>query len=524
MLKSNMVGPGDTVKVIDLGILCRVDYNSNGVISGLYIKDSDNSDYEDRLNLDRLGKLQKKNIIPSRLNSNYRNCSIYGVLCYEDALDINIVSGYYPYCLYDYIYNSIDNNYLDNISFKAYDLRDSDVSYGVYQVQTKLEMMGFKTCYSFVISSSNISNSIIENRVEASNYPFISGYCVFNRYNTSRYIPEPIRGGIVKNIRQDLNNCGYVLAFIDLGEFDILTSYTDVIRFNLQKGSKVLYIQDSEGIVYSNTRNSNFKRVSNELVCSVCGSKISVPSKGYVSCPDPNCMSKQYSDYCRMTLALSMETMSYIDFMKYVKSGSIGNLYDVFYLDRYKNNEYSCSLASMLDFICPLTIRRTKDFFERFVQYAGSTESVLHYIQNPSEISRDLSLDSMSIQNISKWFEIPQNVLTIHTMLEVSNLHITDKEGKILEGVAHLFNNKSIYVEGEFKHGSYGYICSILEGYGASIATVIDNRCSCVLVGYFTDPETDNIAHIASCYGIPVYSENDFFNQYGIDDDIKNNH
>lgn len=522
MLKSNMVKSGDTVKVIDLGILCRVDYNQNGVISGLYVKDSNTSGYEEKLDLDRLGKLQKKDIIPSRLNSNYKNCSIYGVLCYDNVEGIDIISGYYPFCIYYKLYQNIDNNDLDNISFKAYDLKDNDTSYGVYQVQTKLEMMGFKTCYSFVISSS-VSNSIIENRIESSSYPFISGYCIFNRLNESKYVPEPIRGGIVKTIRQDINNSGYILAFIYLDDFDVLTSYTNVIRFNLQKGSKVLYIQDSEGIIYSNTRNSNFKRVSNELTCSVCGSKILVPSQGYVSCPDPNCMSKRYSDYCRMTLALSMDTMSYIDFMKYVKSGSLGNLYDVFYLDEYKDNEYSCSLAAMLDFICPLTIRRTKDFFERFVQYSGSTESVLHYIQNPSEISRDMELDSMSIQNVSKWFEIPQNVLTIHTMLEVPNLKITDKEGKILQGVAHLFNNKNIYVEGEFRHGSYGYICSILESYGASIATTIDNRCSCVLVGYFTDPETDKQAHIASAYGIPVYSENDFFKQYGIDEDIKNN-
>ena len=103
--------------------------------------------------------------------------------------------------------------------------------------------------------------------------------------------------------------------------------------------------------------------------------------------------------------------------------------------------------------------------------------------------------------------------------MEMKNIRIVETTVKL--DVPPLFRNKVIYLEGAFNHGSYMDVSSILTCYGATVTTTLDNRCSCVIVGGLVR-NTDLVesVRIAASYNIPIYAESDFFNQYGIDDDI----
>ena len=518
MLNKTDVMVGDTVRVVPLGFLAQVDYNSNGVISGVYSLDEEgNVSY--KLDSNVTAKLQKCNVVPSRV-VNSKKCSVQGVFTY----DLLSVSDMVCVGKDAYLKKIVSEFNLDDVSFYAYNLIDSKVTYGAYQQNTLLSMMGFKVCDSFVISSDVKKKSNLNNIPVMLKYPFVCGYSVLQRGNDFRYVPEYFTYSKVVSVSREVNHSGYILAsVICLDEYEIRVHYPDVVKFNVQKGSYV--IVDSGRIVYCSDRNNYSKKVEREFHCEFCGSLITSPVTGYLKCSYDNCTSNMYPQVENMLNVFGLEFLPYSDYISYVKSGYILSLSDVLDLERYKDTTVHCTVSDILKAVCPVSVVKDRSFFDKFVEFCKSVESVNYYISNPSDISKDMSsfLPYNMCKSFEQWIDNPENLLTVQTFMSMDNIHI--KTNSVTLDVPKIFRNKTIYLEGKFRRGSYETVSSILRSYGADISAKFDNRSNCVIVGDLEkNIESIPVVDIALSYNIPVFTETAFFNSYGIDNDIEESH
>ena len=510
MLHIEDVSVGNTVRVIPLGLRCKLSYNSNGILTEISLLDNDNT-----LSTKIVSRLQKFGTIPGRL-VNARECTVYGVF----TLDYD-VHKLYRLGLEEYTLHELSESDLNYINFIAYDIKDSKVIYGTYQQATTLEMMGFRVCDNFVVYNDVNTTAKLNTIKTLSIYPFITGFNIMDNKSEPEFLELPTRYAKVENVHKQVNYSGYIEAVISLDDStSIITSYTDIIKYNIQKRSIVIIDEQENKIVYCSDRTS-LNKVSNQLYCETCGSLINCPSKGYVKCSNSNCMSVLYPVYKHLCEVFNLRLMSFDKYMSYVESKQLINLIDVFSLPEYENSKIYCSYADVLRAICPTYVVCSNDFFDIMYECAGSFDALYHYLDNPKEIKQDMAhaLNSKDIDKFVAWVSEPSNLLTVKSFYDLDNIDI--KEINYSIDVPLIMRSKTICLIGEFKHGNYGQVSSLLKSYGAKIVTKFDNTCNTVVVGGFVrDMSKYQIVNVARSYNVPVYTENEFFNMYKIDEDL----
>lgn len=522
MIHPSDLTTGDVVSVIPIGALAEVKYNAQGVISGIYValeNEEGDPSYE-KLDSSISSFLQKSGKIPSRL-SRPGETSVYGVFTCSpiNPYDIERLGSV------EYVMNKIRNKD-ERVSFAAYSLKSREVVYGAHNQNSTMRMMGFEACKSFVASSVSEMNqgSIDKTFAMQQTYPFVSAYCIAKSNGDFRLVDSGVSFHRVENVQTFFNQSGYVMCEVLCNDsVTYIWPYSSVVRCNVQKGSIVAV--DEGKVTYCSDSSNGSKRVDREIRCPYCNSLIVSSSFGYVTCPYENCVSRMYPSVEKLFRTLDLEPMPYVDFEQYVNSGKIQSICDVLNLPEFAQREVQCTLGTLIKSLVPVHVRVSSDFFDRFVENAGSTDAVVHYLENPDEISIDMSksIDSMSISNFSEWISSPENLLVVKTFMNAENVSIIENSIN-LGNVPLIFRNKTMYLEGEFRRGSYSYIASILKSYGAEIASKFDNRCSCLIVGGFVrDAEKRVNIDIAKSYSIPVFDEDTLFNMYGIDQDIASN-
>lgn len=505
MINKVNVQVGDTVVVVPFGLVVSVTYNENGVISG--IETYDKSVY---LNHAVCARLQKNNVVPSRL-VNRRGCTVHGVL-EVNGIDVkDVVNKDVSEVLLSCI--SSGNR---EVTFKSFMMESSNTPYSFVQQSALMSTLGFNKCSSFVVSSNQQLNRI--GKVPAMLvYPKVSGYVVVHK-DSYRYEPESFQYLKVDSVQRDVNTSGFIVADVQFdNDTSITVPYPQVVKYNVQKSSCV--VVDSGHIVFCSDRGNLSKKVDREFHCNFCGSLVTSPSDGYVKCSYDNCTSRMYPVVENMTREFNIPCIDYSTYRTYVDEKKITCLVDVFDLPEYKDMKISCTLGTLLKALCPVSAVKDRSFFDKFVEKCGSFEAFYHYIENPYEIEQDMShfIDSHVCQSFVNWINVPENLLTVKSVVDIVN--VNQREFNL--DVPKLFRNKVIYIEGEFNHGSYSAVSSILRSYGADIATTVDTRCDCVLLGDFVrNPEDVPTVNIANSYNIPVYTESYFFSTYDIDSDI----
>lgn len=509
MLKTNQVRSGNTVRVIPYGILAKVTYNEKGVISGVYISESGSNSYNE-LSQSVIVSLQKNETLPSRI-SPARKSTVYGVFYIPGISVQDIVSSKY----------SLQHD-TNKFNFIAYNVVSSDSSYVAYNQQVTLQMMGFKVCNSFIVSPEISSyHNFLKVPVVMSMYPFISGYAVVESDGYVEYVPETVMFHKVADVTRTTNQNGYIDALINMvDKYTVQSSYTQVVRFNVQKNSYVAV--DDGSIVHCSDYSNLSKKVDNDIRCTFCGKLVHVPDSGFVKCSNDNCTSNLYPVVQNMIHVLGLPSMTYDLYISYVRSGEFTCVSDLFVCEPYRDIRVDCTVSDVLKALCPIWCVHDRNFFDKFAQSAGSLSAIFHYLENPEEISKDMGsfVGYRSCEAFKEWISIAENLLMVKTMYDIDNVNvITDS---IVLDVPKLFRNKNIYLEGEFNHGCYEEVSSILKSYGADIVSVVDTRCDCVIIGNFVrDVKNNATVNIAISYNIPVYNELQFFSEYGIDDDIK---
>lgn len=508
MLSMQDVKVGDTVRVVPLGLLCEVKYNDNGVISGVFDEE------ENKAPSDVTARLQKDNVVPSRL-SRRMPCSVHGVITCDmspESLVDNEASSYV---------RSLLESGKQEVKFLAYRVEADKVSYGTYQQVTALEMLGFSSCPSFVVSASMKQKDL--RKVQTTmGYPFVSGYEVAST-DSFKFVKSSVVFEKVKNVSPEYNSNGYVVAGLEtrIGKCIYYVPYPSAVKYNTVPGSVVAF--DNGKLEFGSKRNDTSKQVARKFHCPYCGTLISSPSEGLLTCSYENCASLLYPKFEHLVSVLKLPVVGYSWLHDKVESKQVVALCDVMQYEPYSNVEVTCTASDVVRAVCPVSVRVSKDFFDKFAQSAGSVEALTYYLRNPEQIEKDLpSLDSRSVQSFVKWISDPENLLTVNTFLDMEQIHVVRDVVKL--NVPKLFRGKTIYVDGTFRHGSYSEVCGILRSYGAEVSSEMNSSCNCVIVGDLT-PDKRNMpcVDLANAYNVPAYLESTFFAQYDIDKDLKDN-
>ena len=500
MLDVNNLTSSNVVNVIPIGLMCKATYNENGVISGIYTLDSTTQEVEEKLPSNYVSKMQKQGLVPSRLTMK----SKFEVNFVIKPVNFDVVQlqkmGYDKY-----VKSILDMNNAEVEAVAYYGKSDNSIMSNTnVQMMSRLGMFGFKTADTFMCSEHVISKqSNLQKILLTSNYPFINGYQVSSGTD-HKYVPSNVKVLKVASCDRTVNEHGFVQAhtvFSDDTYLDV--PYTEIVRNNVQKRSVV--VVDNNHVVYCNDLNNKRKKVPNQFHCDYCGTLVHVPFNGYVKCSYDNCVSTMLDRAQHMVNSLNMEKLDVATYWEYVNDRKIHMLLDVFDLPQYKDCQVECTVADMLWASCPVSLIRNRDFFDKLVTCAGSLEAVNHYLENPDEIQKDM-LSVLSIRDIelyTQWISIPENLLTVKSMMDVPNVHVKTKAVSL--NVPKIFRDKSICLQGPFKHGSFQEVSSILESYGASVVAAFSPRVDCVVLGDFVRvPESNTVAQTAVSYNYSV--------------------
>ena len=520
MLDVNTLTPSNVVNVIPIGLMCKATYNENGVISGIYTLDSITQEIKEKLPSSYVADMQKQGLVPSRLTMK----SKFEVNFVVKPVNFDAVQ--FQKMGYDNYVNSIlDMNNTEVEVVAYYGKSDNSIMSNTnVQMMSRLGMFGFKTADTFMCSEHVISKqSNLQKILLTSNYPFVNGYQVSSGLD-HKYVPSNVKVLKVTSCTRTVNEHGFIQAYVMFagGTYMDNVPYTEIVRNNVQNGSVVAV--DNNHIVYCNDLNNKKKKVPNQFHCDYCGTLVHVPFNGHLKCPYDNCVSNMLDRVQHMVNSLNMEKLDVVTYWEYVNDKKIHILLDVFDLPQYKDSQVDCTVSDILWASCPVSVIRNRDFFDKLVTCAGSLDAVNHYLENPSEIQKDMLsvLSVRDIESYTQWICIPENLLTVSSLMNVSNVHVKTSTTSL--DVPKIFRNKEICLHGQFKHGSFQEVSSILESYGASIVATFSPRVDCVVLGDFVRvPESDTVAQTAVSYNIPVYAEKDFFEAYNIDSDITSN-
>lgn len=516
MLKQNELPIGCTVRVVPVGKLADIKYNGNGIISGIY--DTDGKTTGDKWDSDLCVRIQKNGIIPSRL-VNAKSCTVRGVFHHNTAK----IEYLEKHGVDSDVESALQSIEIENVEFQAFDLIDSNVSYGAYQAATTLNMMGFEGCKSFVWNGDSSHTLKIDTLQAMSDYPFVSGYAIVMNGKNSSYVDSNIRVERVQSIERIVNRTGYIDALIQTVRGNsYVVPYARIVRYNVMPNSLIVWDED---IKFCSDRNSKAKKVSQDIRCDFCGAQIHVPvtKNGYVKCGYDNCTSSMYPTIENMLSMFGVDCIEYPVYLDYVKSKKIRSLCDVMSLPEYKDTKIKLKISKLLSALCPPGIVRSADFFDKMLECAKSFDAMLYYLDNPQDIKKDMLrvLNPIDIKSFETWISDPENLLTVKTFISMDNIVLVKDSVDI--DVPKLFRNKRILLEGRFRHGSYSTVSSILKSYGADIVVEFDNRCDCVIIGGLEkNPYAFDSVAKAGSYHIPVFEEIGFFRDYGIDSDIAN--
>lgn len=521
MIDVSYLESGSTVRVVPIGLLCSVRYNDNGVLSKVSLQE-ESSCNESSLPVKVVVDLQKRGILPSRF-PNVKSCTVNGVFTSEkltlDVLASIAGTAGVENMLLDVLDGQVVRSLsVNDIKFVAYDV-DSKVqqTYSPYQQLTSMSLMGLETCDSFVMSPSVNTNKI--RALQAMKlYPYVRGYFVI--YKSDKYfVDSAVQYYKVRKVDRYVNKLGYIYGNVYTEQGDVVSvPYTAVVRNGVKKGCCIAV---DDGVIQDSYPSSNV--VDNEFKCQFCGASVRCPSRGHVRCPNPNCTSNMYPNVEHLLATLNLPAMSYDSYVTYVKAGSIQALCDVFSVEPYSSCVVSCTLSTLLNAVCPPGTCRDSEFFEKFVKGAGSMESSMYYLANPSSIEADMGslLNSMDVASFREWISNDENLLQVKTFVEDIPNVVVEKKSVNLD-VPSILRGQRICLQGKFRRGSYEFVYDLLEAFGAAVLTSFDNTCTAVVVGS-VDADfylNGSQASLARSYNVPVYLEDAFFAHYEMDNDL----
>lgn len=521
----NSSSTGAYIHPVPLGIQTTLHYSDKGILlKATYEDDTKEIPFE------TLVKLTKADVLIQRLQTYKAACKVFGVLVAPiTEIKLNKCKGQLPECFYPELLKLAESE-PSTFKFYAFDMFVTDgQQLPAAAALNRLAMTKFRAMNGLVISaSSRLSETLrqLETIIDMvqPTLPLIVGLYVHNTANAMQ--SSDFKCGKVSKQSQTLDVNGYVHGKLrcDFGNGDeeVYVPYTQVIKLHLSNSSTVV-LDDQNNIAYVSQPKLFYRVASPNVSCSVCGKTFAVDANaGTVTCADEHCPSRLYPQICRMLAKFNMPKLDAETFKEYIKSKKIKTLQDIFTLPEYADLEVEITLSTLIEAITPVALLSgDASSISKFVHQASSASAVSYYIHNPSAIDNDLAVSKVFSTNFKSYWSDSFNVDTFDAFIELPQIIIVDSEKKFDGDL--IFRNKLICLTGEFKHGSYDEMFSILKSYAGTPTVEFSTQINCVVVGHFgkADP---NILERAEAYSIPIFKELDFFSAYQIDNDLEKLH
>ena len=517
MYVKNVLRAGQYAQFIPMGMPVTLEYNENGILLRAY------EGYEGKKRIPEVVEdaIYDSGLVPNLISLRGGTTWVKAIFYTEEQV---LFTGRYPDDLYEGYYKMFVNSY---DKFKGYGLCvESTVANinGAVSQRTTLEANGFQTIVGFLVPPDlnyKTFEKLAEDRFQF-RFPMIAWYLVYEG-TTPYFINTGLESKMVQRVNKTTDINGYIhgnLAFSD-GD-SLLVDYNQIVHYQITTNTHVI-LDMNRRIIYSESTDDKVREKRSSVIkCTVCGSKILVSDDEPTICPNTHCLSRLYTDIAHMLNAFRLPVLTEKEYSSKVNKKMITCMSDIFLLENYKDSRIRVGLGQFLDAIVPIPAVRNRQIFVLFAnKCANNLQTFRYYLENPHLFDNDLDLRSHSAVELQKWLEDPENLLTVQSMLDLDNiiLQVTDK---LYEG-APILLNKRVYITGEFFHGPQSKIISIVQTYSGVATTYYDDSVDMILVGGKRENVNGHAIHKGKIRNIPVYEEQQFFDMYGIDQDLREN-
>lgn len=527
MYAKNFLVAGQFVEMMPIGMPIVLKYDARGVLTGVYSASNGvERDSEDVLPIYK--NLLDSHICKNTISVKNTDTYIYGVIVAKDkftfnmcGMSENLATEYISYEMLNHP-ETIDENFS---IYCGYATSTSKPFNGVANMRQWLNMQGFNTLPGFIVPS-DCSDKVIDTLYQAQNKfgdNQVMKYLMFDNKDDSVEVKDlRLLNIVVDSVDKVMDSFGHILCSIKYyppqnDTTDILVPYYDCHKFNVTSGAKLIFNWVLKKIMYSEFVN----KVTDTLICPICGNtyKISNPT---VACTDEHCMSTRWTDTNHFLATYNLPKLSGEDYIGLVKDHILQDLCNIFDLEQYKDVHLDSTLFTLIRALIPsytgIRDRDISGFVQRCSNSIPSINYALNNFENFKARNKDWATECISL---CRWLEDDYNVLELKTLFSIDNIHIIQAD-KLFNGTP-MFTDRHIVVTGDFIHGSYQDISAIIKSYNGTISNVYNPDATYVVVGGEHSNIDGKIIQLARKNDIPVIEELDFFNKFGIDEDLKAN-
>lgn len=524
--------PGSCVTAVPAGLQLVLEYNEHGLFNKFYIgwnsdlKISSEKELDDQTYADLFYKI--KDFVPATISTKGGTTWIYGVL-YSTVIPCD--DGNIPNCLIDsYIKMILENG---RFTFYGGYVTSLAVSFqGPLIIQNFLKVSKFNPMPQ-VIVPLNLTDDTIDAMTHYGKVSFdrdyIAGFFVFEELSCRYASMDLVQLTVAKEPTLWIDQAGFWKGTIESASgVQAGFNYSVILHYGIEKGTTVLLQNMDTDPEVITTRMGSSARIiplqaNEDVKCPICKKICKLGAfENPFKCDDPHCMSHEYPAVRHMLNCFKMSEMSYYgQYKDLLDSKSLLCVTDVFTLPQYKDAEITTTLANLLYAMMGTQVRY--EVLERFAnKCSNKVETLKYYLNNPLRIETDLDVVDNEVVKVVKWLEDPYNVTTITTMLDIVKVAESEKK---FDGDP-IFRGNRFVLTGLFKRGDIKEVESILRSYAAQVSTSIelgDQLPNAVIIGGMNEGISGQVIQKAKIHHIPVIDEDDFFERYQIDRDMREN-
>ena len=524
MYVRNLLNAGEYFIPVPLGIPVTVRYNERGKLEKFYTGYADDSpDRTDEFK----DLIRKHHIINLEIPIKDGTTWVSGVLYTHETF---IYEGNLPDVIIEPMLRSL-KQIPERFTFYAGSVRSTATSFhGSGPIRQWLQMSGFKVLPGFLMPAKVTKDTFIRTVdvpqfTDKFKFPLIMYYIIFRGFRGTGVefhgtgLKQLFCGNILPLDADSITSSGQILGTIQSSEGQYTFDYNLLQRFGVH-GPSAVVLDQSGAIIYCCNVSGEQATPTDNLICPVCGKKISSNVDPAV-CDDPHCMSRQYNVIRNFLECHHLPELEYSNFQNLIKSAQLQDFSDILDVQPYNSFGIQTTLSKLLRSIIPVEAVSDNGVITSFVNQCNNSEEVLlYYVSHPSLIRMDLKVVG-AVESLIKWLSDPYNDLLVHQLLDHERIHITLVDKKF-DG-PQIFRNKNIYITGKFKHGDLVEVIAILQSYGARVSYENVNGADCVVVGDIPENVNGQSVRNAQRSHIPVYRESEFFKRYEIDEDLVRN-
>ena len=509
---------------LPIGLPITIKYKTTGNLDSIttYFEDLSEGVSFENLPSKLVNLIQRKNKIPSHVETNKGKVTVYAVL--YTGITSNLIGSYDGNEFRD---KMIEDALVHDFNiFSAFVFGDS-LSFSSWSgIQGWLKRNNFKILDAMIIPHGNKQEELIRNYIDKTpfDYDYLYG-CILvdgeqpELYNFDKYIDY------INSIDVFLDEQGFVHANLDMQNLDSLTiSYHDMIKLQIHSKDYLL-LECNNDVFYPICKFPKLikgpKTPNYSYSCPFCGN-IYIVSSDDTYCTNPHCMSHEYPNVVHFSNKLGIKPITYQKYIKYFQSGKLTKFSQILDVKPYCDKEIITSLGNLVDAIIPITeVRNRNSIYSLCNTCNNSVESLYYYLDHPDLIQQLLVQENkediaLQVFQIVKWLSDKENAKTVKDILQYTNIVFENGDRKF--NGEPILREKKIWLTGKFNRGSYAEIGSILRSYSAEI--VESEKCNCCIIGDIAEDVNGSTVNKLRDKGIPTIPESEFFGMYQIDSDL----